>query len=173
MAEWSKACDSKSLLLWRRRFKSCHCRTFISLSTSILFLCLFYSTLLYILLLLLFYILSILFISSLLYISIWLFIYIYIFIFLCLYLYLYSYVYIYILMFIFIFLCLFYMTTIDTIFLLYYSSRILLTILDTILVFLLSISFKVIARVAEWSKASVSGTDLFGGVGSNPTSCTF
>ena len=26
MAEWSKACDSKSLLLWRRRFKSCHCR---------------------------------------------------------------------------------------------------------------------------------------------------
>ena len=26
VAEWSKACDSKSLLLWRRRFKSCHCR---------------------------------------------------------------------------------------------------------------------------------------------------
>ena len=30
---------------------------------------------------------------------------------------------------------------------------------------------KVQARVAEWSKASVSGTGLFGGVGSNPTSC--
>ena len=28
VAEWSKACDSKSLLLWRRRFKSCHCRRF-------------------------------------------------------------------------------------------------------------------------------------------------
>ena len=27
------------------------------------------------------------------------------------------------------------------------------------------------ARVAEWSKALVSGTSLFGGVGSNPTSC--
>ena len=27
------------------------------------------------------------------------------------------------------------------------------------------------ASVAEWSKALVSGTSLFGGVGSNPTSC--
>ena len=26
VAEWSKACDSKSLLLWRRRFESCRCR---------------------------------------------------------------------------------------------------------------------------------------------------
>ena len=26
VAEWSKACDSKSLLLRRRRFKSCRCR---------------------------------------------------------------------------------------------------------------------------------------------------
>ena len=28
VAEWSKACDSKSLLLWRRRFESCRCRFF-------------------------------------------------------------------------------------------------------------------------------------------------
>ena len=27
------------------------------------------------------------------------------------------------------------------------------------------------ASVAEWSKALVSGTGLFGGVGSNPTTC--
>ena len=29
------------------------------------------------------------------------------------------------------------------------------------------------ARMAEWSKAVVSGTILFGGVGSNPTPCIF
>ena len=26
MAEWSKAIDLKSIILWMRRFKSCHCR---------------------------------------------------------------------------------------------------------------------------------------------------
>ena len=31
--------------------------------------------------------------------------------------------------------------------------------------------YRIEARVAEWSKALVSGTSLFGGVGSNPTSC--
>ena len=28
MAEWSKAIDLKSIILWMRRFKSCHCRFF-------------------------------------------------------------------------------------------------------------------------------------------------
>ncbi len=31
VAEWSKACDSKSLLLWRRRFESCRCRLLLFL----------------------------------------------------------------------------------------------------------------------------------------------
>ena len=26
VAEWSKAIDLKSIILWMRRFKSCHCR---------------------------------------------------------------------------------------------------------------------------------------------------
>ena len=33
--------------------------------------------------------------------------------------------------------------------------------------------FLIEARMAEWSKAVVSGTILFGGVGSNPTPCIF
>ena len=73
MAEWSKACDSKSLLLWRRRFKSCHCRFFKEVK----------------------------------------------------------------------------------------RERKEITKKHN----------KISARVAEWSKALVSGTSLFGGVGSNPTSC--
>ena len=28
VAEWSKAIDLKSIILWMRRFKSCHCRFF-------------------------------------------------------------------------------------------------------------------------------------------------
>ena len=35
VAEWSKACDSKSLLLWRRRFESCRCRFSLYLSLSL------------------------------------------------------------------------------------------------------------------------------------------
>ena len=34
VAEWSKACDLKSLLLRRRRFESCHCRFYQSTPTS-------------------------------------------------------------------------------------------------------------------------------------------
>ena len=34
VAEWSKACDSKSLLLWRRRFKSCRCRFLVDVYLS-------------------------------------------------------------------------------------------------------------------------------------------
>ena len=92
VAEWSKACDSKSLLLWRRRFKSCRCRSFCSfliLSLTISFL--------------------------------------------------YS-----------------------------HCSH-----LSHTFPFTVSCLFTLLmeARVAEWSKALVSGTSLFGGVGSNPTSC--
>ena len=29
VAEWSKAIDLKSIILWMRRFKSCHCRFFV------------------------------------------------------------------------------------------------------------------------------------------------
>ena len=41
VAEWSKACDQKSLLLWRRRFESCRCRLF-SLLILFLSLCIAY-----------------------------------------------------------------------------------------------------------------------------------
>ena len=34
VAEWSKACDSKSLLLWRRRFKSCRCRFLVDVQQT-------------------------------------------------------------------------------------------------------------------------------------------
>ena len=37
----------------------------------------------------------------------------------------------------------------------------------------LHFSILIEARMAEWSKAVVSGTILFGGVGSNPTPCIF
>ena len=36
MAEWSKAIDLKSIILWMRRFKSCHCRFFKNLLVIVL-----------------------------------------------------------------------------------------------------------------------------------------